>query len=289
MNIIGQTKLLSKIDTYYTMKSLPKTMMFIGQTGCGKHTVAKHVAETFKLEYKEINEEVSNTELDDYLYSTLDTLYVINLNEFTEKQQNQFLKFIEEPSKSVYIILTATSEAGVLPTILNRCIKYNFEPYTKEQIEQITNTTVNDLAFKIFQTPGKLLNLTDAGFNEIVDLAGKTVMNISRVEYANALVTATKINYKDLYNKIDFDLFLDAIEYLALEDYKNTALEQSFVVFKITNLFKQYATQQRLIKETLMLNYITTLWEALHGCPPKMHVSSHTKTDRKQYDAAEKL
>ena len=68
-----------------------------------------------------------------------------------------------------------------------------------------------------------------------------------------------------MYNKIDFDLFLDAVEYLALEDYKNTANPQSFVVFQLTNKFKQYATQQRLIKEVLMINYITTLWEALHG------------------------
>ena len=264
MNIIGQNKLLSKIDTYYTMKSLPKTLMLIGPVGCGKHLVAKYVAETFKLDYKEINEDITNTELEDYMHSTIDTLYVIDLNKFTEKQQNVWLKAIEEPSKSVYFILTATSEAGILNTILNRCIKYTFEPYTKEQIEQITNTSVNDLAFKIFQTPGKLLNLTDSSFNDIIDLAGKTVGNIGRAEYANTLVISTKINYKDLYNKIDFDLFLDAVEYLALEDYKNTANEHSFVIFKMTNQFKQYATQQRLIKETLMLNYLTTLWEALH-------------------------
>jgi replication-associated recombination protein RarA len=262
MNIIGQTKLLSKINT---MEYLPKTMMFIGPTGCGKHTVAKYTAEKFNLDFVEIEESVSAQDLEDYTHKTIDTLYLINLNKFTEKQQNSLLKWIEEPSKSVYIILIANSEAGILNTILNRSIKYHLEPYTKEQIEQITNTTVNDLAFKIFQTPGKLLNLTDASFNDIIDLAGKTVMNISKAEYANALVIATKINYKDLYNKIDFDLFLDAVEYLALEDYKNTANEWSFTVFKITNMFKQYATQLRLIKETLMLNYITTLWEALHG------------------------
>ena len=263
MNIIGQTKLLSKIDTYYTMNSLPKIMMFLGLTGCGKHLVAKYVAETFKLDYKEINEDVSNTELEDYLYSTLDTLYVINLNEFTEKQQNQFLKFIEEPSKSVYVILTATSEAGILPTILNRCIKYNFEPYTKEQIEQITNTKVNDLAFKIFQTPGKLLNLTEQSFNNVMGLANTVVHSIDKATYPNALVVSTKINYKDLYNKIDFDLFFDAVEYLALEDYVNNKTEQSLIVFKTTNQFKQYATQQNLIKEILMINYLTTLWEAV--------------------------
>jgi replication-associated recombination protein RarA len=263
MNIIGQSKLLSKIDTYYTTKRLPKTLMFLGSAGCGKHTVAKYIAEKFELDYSEINENITNEELEDYLHSTIDTLYVINLNKFTEKQQNQFLKFIEEPSKSVYVLLIATSEAGVLNTILNRCIKYSFEPYTKEQINQITNSTVNDLAFKIFQTPGKLLNVTNDGLKSLLDLAGKVVYNINTASYANTLVVSTKINYKDLYNKLDFDLFLDTVEYLALEDFKNNGAAQSFTVFKITNQYKQYATQQNLIKETLILNYLTTLWEAL--------------------------
>jgi replication-associated recombination protein RarA len=263
INIIGQSKLLTKIDNYYTTNRLPKTLMFLGPVGCGKHTVAKYIAEKFELDYTEINENITNEELEDYLHSTLDTLYVIDLNKFTEKQQNQFLKFIEEPSKSVYVLLLATSEAGVLNTILNRCIKHSFEPYTKEQIEQITNNSVNDLAYKIFQTPGKLLNITDAGLKSLLDLAGKVVHNLNKASYANALVVSTKINYKDLYNKLDFDLFLDTVEYLALEDFKNTGAAQSFTVFKITNQYKQYATQQNFIKETLMLNYLTTLWEAL--------------------------
>jgi DNA polymerase III delta prime subunit len=263
MNIIGQTKLLSRIATYYSMQSLPKTLMFLGPTGCGKHTIAKYVAEEFKLDFVEIEESVSAQDLEDYTHKTIDTLYLINLNKFTEKQQNQFLKFIEEPSKSVYVVLIANSEAGILNTILNRSIKYHLEPYTKEQIEQITNTTVNDLAFKIFQTPGKLLNLTEQSFNDVMGLANTVVHSINRATYPNALVVSTKINYKDLYNKIDFDLFFDAVEYLALEDYINNKTEQSLTVFKTTNQFKQYATQQNLIKEILMINYLTTLWEAV--------------------------
>jgi len=260
MNIIGQTKLLSKINT---MEYLPKTSMFLGPTGCGKHTIARYVAEEFKLDFIEIEESVSAQDLEDYTHKTIDTLYLINLNKFTEKQQNQFLKFIEEPSKSVYVVLIANSEAGILNTILNRSIKYHLEPYTKEQIEQITNTSVNDLAFKIFQTPGKLLNLTEQSFNDVLGLANTVVRSINRATYPNALVVSTKINYKDLYNKIDFDLFFDAVEYLALEDYINNKTEQSLTVFKTTNQFKQYTTQQNLIKEILMINYLTTLWEAV--------------------------
>jgi replication-associated recombination protein RarA len=265
MNIIGQTKLLTRIATYYSMGYLPKTLMFIGPTGCGKHTIARYVAEQFKLDFVEIEESVSAQELEEYMHKTIDTLYLVNLNKFTEKQQNSLLKSIEEPSKSMYFILIANSEAGVLNTILNRSIKYHLEPYTKEQIEQITNTIVNDLAFKIFQTPGKLLNLTEQSFNDVMNLANTVVHNINRATYPNALVVSTKINYKDLYNKIDFDLFFDAVEYFALEDFKNTNNNQSLIVFNITNKFKQYATQANLIKETLMLNYLTTLWEAIQN------------------------
>lgn len=262
-NIIGQTKLTSIINSF-TKQSLPKTIMLVGPSGCGKHTIAKYVAEKFELDFVEINENVTSSELDDFLLSTLDTLYLININNFSEKQQNQFLKFIEEPSKSVYIILIANSEVNVLPTVLNRCTKYNFEQYTREQLEQITNSSINEKAFKIFKTPGKLLNLTEGSFNDLLVLAEKVVTKISCATYPNALVVSTKINYKDLYNKVDFYLFFDVVEYLAFEDFKNNNNIQSLKIFNITNKYKQYATQQNLIKETLMLNYLTEVWEVTH-------------------------
>ena len=263
--IIGQSKLLNIIDSYYAKQDLPKTLLFVGPAGCGKHTMTKYIAEKFELEFVEITEEVTTADLEDYLFSTINTMYLIDLNKFSEKQQNQFLKFIEEPSKSVFVSLITNSEVSVLNTVLNRCNKHYFEPYTKEQVVQITNANVNDRAFEIFKTPGKLLNLTDNSFQAIVELAEKVIHKINVATYPNALVISTKVNYKDFYDKIDFNLFFDVVEYLALEDYKATANKQSFTVFSITNKFKQYATQSNLIKELLMLNYLTTLWEAVQN------------------------
>lgn len=263
--IIGQNKLLNIIDSYFVKQTLPKTLMFIGPSGCGKHTMTKYIAEKFDLAFVEIGEEITAAELESYLFSTIDTMYLIDLNKFSEKQQNQFLKFIEEPTKSVYVTLIANSEVGVLNTVLNRSTKHYFELYTKEEIAQITNATVNELAFTIFRTPGKLLNLTDTSFQAIIDLADKVVHKINLATYPNALIISTKVNYKDLYDKVDFWLFFDAVEYLALEDFKTTSNMQSFVIFKITNEFKQYATQANIIKEVLMVNYLTTLWEAVQN------------------------
>jgi replication-associated recombination protein RarA len=263
--IIGQNKLLNIIDSYTTKYDLPKTMLFVGPSGCGKHTIVKYIAEKFELAVVEIDENVSVSDLEAYMFSTIDTMYLINLNKFSEKQQNQFLKFIEEPSKSVYVSLIANSEVGVLDTVLNRCVKHCFEQYTKSQIEHIIHTSIDDTAFNMFKTPGKLLRLTDVAFKTTVDLANSVLHDLSTIPYSSALVISTKLNYKDLYNKVDFDLFFDAVEYLALEDYKTTASFNSFIVFKITNQFKQYATQQNFLREPLMLNYLTTLWETLQN------------------------
>ena len=262
--VIGQTKLMSIIDSY-TIQTLPKALMLIGNAGCGKRTISRYISEKFDLDYIEIDESLSSADIEDFLYRTINTLYVIDLTKFSEKQQNQFLKALEEASSTAYFILTACSGAGVLNTILNRCIKYTFEPYTKQEVEQITGTMVNERAFTIFKTPGKLLNMTDNNFSNIITLADSLVKNINAAKYANALVISTKINYKDLYNRVDFNLFFDAVEYLALEDFKANGTQRSFTIFKITNQFKQYATQSNLIKETLMLNYLTTLWEAVQG------------------------
>jgi replication-associated recombination protein RarA len=238
-------------------------MLFIGPAGCGKRTIARYVANKFDLELVDLDAGVSQDEISEFLYKTTNTLYRINLDNFTEKQQNQFLKFIEEPSNPVYIILMASSEAIVLNTVLNRCVKHVFEPYSKAEIEQITNTTVNSLAFDIFKTPGKLLNLTNDSFNATMELANKVVHEISANTYPEVLALATKINYKDLYNKVDFNLFFDAVTYIAFESLKATNSKHNSTIFFVTNKIKQYAAQQNLIKETLMLNYLTTLWEAV--------------------------
>ena len=261
---IGQTRLLNIINAY-TATTLPKTLLFVGPLGCGKKTFTKYLADKLQFDFIEIEQSVKSENIQEFMHSTINTIYSINLDNFSEKQQNSFLKFIEEPSKTVYIVLTASSEATVLPTILNRCIKYTFDPSTFEQLQEITGTSnINLKAVEIFKTPGKLINLTEANFKSIFELAEKVVHKINLANYANALVISTKINYKDLYDKVDFYLFFDVIEYLAFEDFKTNNAKQSLAIFRITNQFKQYAMKQNLIKEVLMLNYLTTLWEAVH-------------------------
>ena len=94
LNIIGQQKLLTAINSY-TIQTLPKSLLFVGPTGCGKHTFAKYIADKFMLDFIELDAGVTCADIDYFLHRTIDTMYLIDLSKFPEKQQNQFLKFIE--------------------------------------------------------------------------------------------------------------------------------------------------------------------------------------------------
>lgn len=262
--IIGQTKLMSTINNY-TIENLPKTLLLIGHSGCGKHTIAKHIADKFEFDFAEIDEKVDSETLLNFSHKTINTLYLIDLNKFEEKQQTVWLKFIEEPSKTVFTLLIANSEVGILDTIKNRCRKLYFEKYTKEELQEITRSKglTEDLAYEIFQTPGKLNSLTNESFKQLYDLAEKTIDKIGQMTYGNAAIISTKLNYKDNYDKIDPEMFLETVEYIAFNRFKQGD-NSCFKIFSITNKFKQYFNKKALIKETLILNYLTELWETTH-------------------------
>ncbi|MBO5423993.1 MAG: AAA family ATPase [Lachnospiraceae bacterium] len=264
MKIIGQTRLLEKLNKY-TLTTLPKTLLFIGEEGCGKHTMIKQLAQNLQLDTVEITDKITAEDLIEFSQKTVPTVYIIDLTAFTEKQQNQFLKFIEEPSESVFTILIASSEIGILPTILNRCVKLRFDPYTKEELQEIANRVIDsELVFEICKTPGQIVNLSLDSFNEMYALCEKLVLKTRVANYPNLMKVAVKINYKEDFNKFDFNLFFNTLEYVAFSIFKNTNNEDAFKTYCLTNQFKQARINKSIAKEAFMLNFLTQLWKELH-------------------------
>src|SRR6201997_2603847 len=50
---------------------------------------------------------------------------------------NLFLKILEEPPGSATLILTAPSPFSLLPTIVSRCLQFNFAPLASSEVEAI--------------------------------------------------------------------------------------------------------------------------------------------------------
>ena len=130
--IIGQSKLVNKL-LGYSFNTMPKTILLVGEQGAGKQFITKKFTEYLGVELIEINAQTTSDQLIEYLQSPIQAIYNLNLTETAERQQHKYLKFIEEPSTNMRVILRAESEVGILPTILNRCQCWEFARYTRKK------------------------------------------------------------------------------------------------------------------------------------------------------------
>lgn len=259
--VIGQEKLVKALEGY-TLETAPKTILFLGQSGCGKSWIANAFAKQLDLEVVVVKPDSTAEKLIEYYQCPINKMYLIDLKDIVEKDQNKFLKFIEEPSKTMNIILMAESTVGILPTILNRCVKYVFEPYTPEQLKQF-DWAVNcseEIAYEICKTPGQLLELSADNLDQALCLCRAIVSSVDKANYANTLSIVTKINLKDDAKKIDFKLFFDLMTYVAFDDYKKNNNELSFKIYLYTIRQQAKALNINVAKEAFLLNYLDNIW-----------------------------
>ena len=259
--VIGQEKLVKALEGY-TLETAPKTILFLGQSGCGKSWIANAFAKQLDLEVVVVKPDSTTEKLIEYYQCPINKMYLIDLKDIVEKDQNKFLKFIEEPSKTMNIILMAESTVGILPTILNRCVKYVFEPYTPEQLKQF-DWAVNcseEIAYEICKTPGQLLELSADNLDQALDLCRAIISSVDKANYANTLSIVTKINLKDDAKKIDFKLFFDLMTYAAFDDYKKNNNELSFKIYLYTIRQQAKALNINVAKEAFLLNYLDNIW-----------------------------
>ena len=263
--VIGQEKLVKALESY-TLETAPKTILFLGQSGCGKSWIANAFAKQLDLEVVVVQPDSTAEKLIEYYQCPINKMYLIDLKDIVEKDQNKFLKFIEEPSMYMNIILMAESTVGILPTILNRCAKYVFEPYTPEQLKQF-DWAVNcseEIAYEICKTPGQLLELSADNLDQALGLCRAIVSSVDKANYANTLSIITKVNLKDDAKKIDFKLFFDLMTYVAFDDYKKNNNELSFKIYLYT--IRQQAkalninVAKEATKEAFLLNYLDNIW-----------------------------
>ena len=264
--IIGQTKLVNKL-LGYSFNSMPKTMLLIGETGAGKHFITKKFVEYLGVELVEITAQTTSDQLIEYMQRPIQAVYTLNLSELPERQQHKYLKFIEEPTTNMRVILMAESEVGILPTILNRCVKYTFEDYTVEQLKQLSWATQvdNPIVYEICKTPGQLLNLSSVDNLEVMkDTCIRLLNTISNISYAGLLSYNCKLNYKDNFKKFDPDIFLNILIKTAYDLYIRENKEELFSIYCYLINRKQQLINKTLAKESFMLNLLDELWRVNH-------------------------
>lgn len=199
------------------------------EKGCGVCPACRHVQSDSNPDLKYIRHEKPNTiGVDDVReglvndiqlkpYNGLRKVYIIDEAEKLSPQaQNAILKTIEEPPEySVIIFLTNNSEV-FLPTIMSRCITFNFRPIRESVIVDylIKEYKIADYDAKVCATfsqglLGRAIKLVESkSFNEIRDAAIKFVKNVYTYEIYDLVDELKTISEF----KIEITDFIDIIE-----------------------------------------------------------------------------
>ena len=190
-------------------------------------------------------------------------IYLIDASNLLEKEQNILLKFIEEPLKSIFVVILCENLNSLLNTVLNRCIVFKLQEYSKEILKQFLpeNITDKEMILNIIKTPGSLLNTNIDNLSELFKLCDKIIEKIGLASYANALSISDKINYKDNYDKFDLNIFFDTLLYKLKNKYLNENDKLYYSMYLLTVDYYKRLSDKRLNKEIFMQNFLTNLWK----------------------------
>lgn len=260
--MIGQEKILEKLKSF-TLQSLPHTILFVGKRGCGKHTIVKELASHFGVDVVDISEDINNDFLVEIYVRSLQIFYLVDIDKITERNQNTLLKILEEPPTSAYMILISTSKKLLLDTVLNRCMTYEFEDYTKEQLKEfVMDNAYGDKALQVCTTPGQLLTLNYKTLDDIEESVNKLLEKLNVVLLPSLLNLVDRINFEDDYDKYDLDVFLNILEKRLYEVILGH--NETMNYFKIYNILCKYKTlfeDNRLKKNMLFENMLIEMWQ----------------------------
>ena len=208
-----QKRLYDRVDSL-TVDSFPRTLMLLGEFGCGKHTLVKYVGNKFGVDIEDISDNLTLELIDNISTRVVPKIYVINSSNLTVKNENVILKFLEEPLKNSFIVILTERKESVIQTVLNRCQIWEFESYPTEYLESLLNTTDSQnkrLLLEVANTPGKVEVYRDHPLTDMVKLAHKIFHQIRSANFANVLTISRFVAFKNEKDKYDFNLFLDIL------------------------------------------------------------------------------
>ena len=264
--MIGQKKLLGTIDSF-TLSTLPRTIMLCGASGSGRHTICSYIATKFGLELIDITEKISLDTIVEAMQQVEPHLYIVDMDNVSEKEQNVILKFLEEPLKNSYIILIVGNRFKLLQTIQNRCIVWHMDLYSTVELSTFfdgVDSNRVEILKHITYTPGKIIEYKSQPIVEMYELANKMYDNIGKATLPNTLTLVDKIAFKNEKDKFSLNAFLDVLDYVVYQKFADHKIS-----YDISGLSRKMIQDMyrypNVNKEYLFANFLINLREAMRA------------------------
>lgn len=254
--MVGQLSLVSQI-LGYSVEDFPHSILLLGESGCGKHTIVNEIVKVYDLELIDITESICLDTITEASLNLIPTLYLIDLNKVTERQQNIILKFLEEPSERVYIALICTSRSLILDTVFNRCVTFEFKPYSQEELKGFLPKGVDGWSIlRYCHTPGQVKEVKQDELDKIIKTCDKMVTVLHLTNYSNLF------NLVDTLKSFNLQLFYNVLLDRLLTEF---SVENDKTVLKLYNIVEKSLSKMmdsRYDVDSLLISLVTELWEA---------------------------
>lgn len=254
-SVVGQHALVNTLKNAVKSGRLAHSYLFCGQRGVGKTTMARIFAKAINCEHltadgepcnecescRAFNEQrslniieldaASNNSVDDirqltdqvlvppvtgrYRVFIVDEVHMLSAAAF-----NAFLKTLEEPPKYVIFILATTERQKILPTILSRCQKYDFQRITPYDIAEQLKYVADHEGYT---TEPEALNViaqkSDGAMRDALSIFDQVAAaSMGNITYRAAI---------DNLNVLDYDYYFRLVDAFA-----DNNVEQSLLVYK---------------------------------------------------------
>lgn len=254
-SVVGQHALVNTLKNAVKAGRLAHSYLFCGQRGVGKTTMARIFAKAINCEHLTVDGEpcnecescrafneqrslniieldaASNNSVDDirqltdqvlvppvtgrYRVFIVDEVHMLSAAAF-----NAFLKTLEEPPKYVIFILATTERQKILPTILSRCQKYDFQRITPSDIAEQLKYVADHEGYT---TEPEALNV----IAQKADGAMRDALSIFDQVAAASMGNITYRAAIDNLNVLDYDYYFRLVDAFA-----DNNVEQSLLVYK---------------------------------------------------------
>lgn len=230
----GQPRLISLINSL-TLQDFPHTLLLLGERGCGKHLLCSYIANKFGLEMSELDNKITVDDVENILQNSTPTLYFVDLEGTLPKVQNTLLKILEEPPENALFVCINTGTFNILPTLLNRCCRWLFEPYSKEILLKFIKeeNSKTDLLLEIAHTPGQVIAYQEYPLLDELQLATNIIDKIGIASYSSVLNIAEKISFKEGDGKFELHSFLAILNKCFLDKIREDSSPKYLDAFKL--------------------------------------------------------
>jgi len=285
-SVIGHAGVKEKLSLLVAGKEPSGAYLFYGPPNVGKRTTAFETAKTILCENKDSDdckcrscvrfnqghpdflcvgqhEKIKVSDIDGILefcslaplLSKYKIIILDNADNITWDASNRLLKVLEEPPRQVVFFLITTNPQALIPTVLNRCLRYEFGALSKGNLVTIIS---KKLGFSVEQA----LVLGNMAVDSSIDVFSKAGQYLMYRD--QAIVFAVDIKHKDLISMMDFIDRIDKGEVSLFSDVLLTVFtDMSLLINKITDIVnadkvKDLTKLSEMYNERALINIINT-------------------------------